>query len=372
MSGTSGYTFSPLSVSDIPRADLVLPGAARLVDAALAEELSANPDTTEETPCLFCLSDSGGRVVSWIRVWADRVWINGREAPWLWTGDLTTVPDLRGRGLATELQRAGSEWTRQRGIGRGSVFSTEETLHIYRKLGYLTPGFATRRVQLKTLRPVIAAHVAPAAVAITSAAAQPIAALARSFLAARCRQWRGASDARVLPDARADGVAQVLDRAARLLPVHFNMSPAKLQWTLDFSARKPGTRDLLLVADRAGQPIAIAVTRTRMETEPLAGRYRDFRCMTLMDFALADRGEPAVRALLGHVGRHFLESDAEVLQLIAYDRTMARLAARAGFLRAGRGMSFACHLPSSLPVPDAAGEISTWPVTHFSGDGPFL
>jgi len=73
----------------------------------------------------------------------------------------------------------------------------------------------------------------------------------------------------------------------------------------------------------------------------------------------------------GRCSGEFLESNAEVLQFISYDETLTRMAATAGFVRAGRGMSFACRLPPDLPVPEGAGDISAWPVTHFSGDALF-
>ena len=196
-------------------------------------------------------------------------------------------------------------------------------------------------------------------------------ALARRVLLARYRRWCRGSVAAVEADARGPAVDRTLASAARRLQVHFNLSPEKLQWKLDFAAKKPGIFRLLTISDASARPLALAVTRTRVETKPLAGRYRDFLCTTLMDFVLAEPTTEAARALVGHVGREFLESNAEVLQFISYDETLTRMAATAGFVRAGRGMSFACRLPPDLPVPEGAGDISSWPVTHFSGDALF-
>ena len=369
MTGEGPLRFDALALADIPRIPSLLPDAARLMFPALEEELRANPDTSDDTPWLFCLSDAGGEIVSWIRVWADRVFVDGQQAPWLWTGDLKTLESLRGRGLATELQRQGTDWVMARRIGRGSVFSTDQTLHIYRKLGYLQPGYASRRVLLASARPVIAAHLTGHFATLANAAARPMAALVRPLLLARYGRWCRGSVAAVETDARGAAVDRTLASAARRLRVHFNLSPEKLQWKLDLVAKKPGTTRLLTISDRTARPLALAVTRTRVETRPLAGRYRDFVCTTLMDFVLAEPTTEAARAVVGHVAREFLESDAEVLQFVSYDETLTRLAATAGFVRAGRGMSFACRLPPDLAVPEGAGEISTWPVTHFSGDG---
>jgi len=366
--GQAPLRFEALAVADLPRLQSFLPDAGRLVWPAMEQELKANPDTSADTPWLFCLSDSAGTLVSWIRVWADCLSVEGRHTPWLWTGDLRTLESLRGKGLATELQRQGTDWAMARGIGRGSVFSTDQTLHIYEKLGYLQPGHASRRVLLASGRPVIAAHLRGPVATLATTAVRPIAALARRLLLARCRRWCRQSVVTIETDARSPAVDRTLASAASRLRVHFNLSPAKLQWKLDLLAEKPGTLRLLTISDRTSRPLALAVTRTRVEVRPLAGRYRDFLCTTLMDFALAEPTTYAARALVGHVAREFLESDVEVLQFISYDDTVTRMASAAGFVPAGRGMSFACRLPPGLQAPERADHISTWPVTHFSGD----
>ena len=132
-------------------------------------------------------------------------------------------------------------------------------------------------------------------------------ALARRVLLARYRRWCRGLVAAVETDARGPAVGRTLASAARRLQVHFNLSPEKLQWKLDFAAKKPGIFRLLTISNASARPLALGVTRTRVETKPLAGRYRDFLCTTLMDFVLAEPTAEAARALVGHVGREFLE-----------------------------------------------------------------
>ena len=371
MTSPAACRFHALAVSQIDNPGTA--GIRPLVGPALHQELSANPDTTPDTPCLFCLTDESGRAVSWIRAWADRFHVDGSSVPWLWTGDLHTVPDLRGRGLATHLQQESTRWAEQRGFGRGSVFSTDETLSIYRKLGYLLPGFAGRQVLLRSARPVLAGHITSRrVVAAASAGLRPLAALAGAVIAARCRRWAAGTAAERSPDTSGARAAAVIAAAEQTMPVRFNISADKLQWKMDNASKKGGPCTLTLVFGERG-PLAMAVTRTRVETRPLAGRYRDFRCTTALDFVLADRTEPAARALVGHLVGAFVESaDAEVFQLVSYDPLVAQAARRLGLMRAGRGMSFACRLPPGLRPPDDAGSIASWPVTHFSGDGPFF
>jgi GNAT superfamily N-acetyltransferase len=345
-----------------------------LVGPSLLRELQANPDTIAAAPAVFCLIAGSDRPVSWIRAWADQLTVGNRTIPWLWTGDLHTVPELRGKGLATHLQRESTRWAAEHGFGRGSVFSTDETLRIYRNLGYLQPGFAARTVLIRSSRPVLAAHLPwPRAAGAASACLRPLAAAAMTVVAARCRRWTKGTAASQSGDARGAGVAAVVVAAEQTMPVRFNISPAKLQWKMDCAAPKGGPCTVTVVTTTRGAPLGLAVTRTRLETRPLAGRYRDFRCTSLLDFVLAERSDGAARALLGHIVIDFLSrAEGEIFQLISYSPRLRDLSRRLGFLPAGRGMSFSCMLPPGCTAPADAGDIAAWPVTHFSGDGPFF
>jgi GNAT superfamily N-acetyltransferase len=368
-----GFTFHVVPLRDVESGPAPIAVRA-LLGPGLAAELRANPDTTPATPCLFCLVDESGTPVSWIRLWADRLWLDGVELPWLWTGDLHTVPELRGRGLATHLQREGTRWAEQHGYGRGSVFSTDDTLHIYRKLQYLLPGYAGRHVLLRSARPVLAGHIGFKPV-VTAAARSlhPFAAVAARVIRARCRRWTAGSKVWRRGDAAGAEVDAVIAAAERTMPLRFNISARKLQWKVDHASKKGGPCLVTVVAGEDGAPLALAVTRTRMETRPLAGRYRDFRCTTVLDFVCAEPSERTRQILLGHLVADFLDaSDAEVMQLVSYDPRLAALSKTLGFLRAGRGMSYACRLPPGVTVPGPPQSIASWPVTHFSGDGPFF
>jgi GNAT superfamily N-acetyltransferase len=349
-------------------------GVSTLVGPSLIRELRANPDTTAATPSLFCLVAESNRPVSWIRVWADRLTVGGRHLPWLWTGGLHTVPELRGRGLATRLQRESTQWAAEHGFGRGSVFSTDETLHIYRKLGYLQPGFASRTVLIRCPRPLLAAHMPwPRMARAMTAGLQPLAGVAMRAVAVRSRRWAEGTEAGRRADAGGEEVAAILAAAERTMPVRFNMSPAKLQWKIDHASQRGGACVVTHVSSGDGVPLGLAVTRTRLETRPLAERYKDFRCTTLLDFVLAEHSERAARALLGHLVADFVsQAEGEIFQLITHAPRLRELSRRLGFLPAGRGMSFSCMLPPGYSAPAHADDITTWPVTHFSGDALFF
>lgn len=374
MSESAAYDFHAVLVKEIGSIERTLPGASALVGPATADHLLGNPDTRPESPCLFCLTDASGRVVSWIRAFSDRLSVKGEERQWLWTGDLTTLPEFRRRGLATRLQRESTKWALDREIGRGSVFSTDETLHIYRKLGYLLPGHAARSVLIRSVDPILKAHVSSEwGRRVARAVGRPFAGLATQLVLHRCRRWTRGSQAELCQAVSAPSVQAILASAERWMPVRFSLAPATLQWKIEHSVRRGAEVELLAITDTHGSPLAFAVLRSRVETTPLAERYRDFRCTTLMDFVLAEPSERAARSMVAHVCKHFLESPGgEVLQLISYHAEVTRLARRLGALRAGRGMSFACVLPRTLEPPAGASDISAWPVTHFSGDGPFI
>jgi GNAT superfamily N-acetyltransferase len=329
-----------------------------------------NPDTTDATPCLFCLIDDQGKVVSSIKCIADTLTIDDRPCPWIWTGGLQTDPTLRGMGLATRLQRESTEWTHRQGYGRGSVFSTEITLHIYRKLGYALPGFVPRYLLLSSLRPVIEAHIAsPGWRRVARLAALPLLAAVNPLSRYVARRMSRSTELVELHAGLHGEFERLTETIMQHRRVHFNMSAQKLHWKVH-CARRQGQVSVYLLQDARDRDfLGYAILRTRQETQPLAEKYRDFSCMTLMDYAVVDESPHVYSELLGRLVELFHRSRAEVLQIISNSPSLNRLAFRCGLLRIGKGMSFAYSMKDTEISPSIdLQQMDAWPVTHFSGD----
>lgn len=332
-----------------------------------------NPDTTDSTPCFFCLLTAEGDVVSWIHAFADTLTIRGTPHPWIWTGGLQTVPQWRGKGLATRLQHAGTEYVLSRGIGRGSVFSTDTTLKIYGRLGYQQPGFVQRYLMLRSPWPVIRGHLTKHwAQTLVNALATPAWRLGNGALRAVNHLRSRHADFVEVDSADSVALRTVLERIGEKRELHFTQSIEKLSWKVSRSARTGGQTRLYLLQPRVGgPPIGYAVARLRLEQKPLAERYSNFRMLALMDYGLLLETEDVYSAMLSNLCELAVGYDAEVLEVISHAPEVRRLSWRFGLVPIGRGMSFSFLLP---PVWDLHGvninDLSTWGVTHYSGDGP--
>lgn len=55
-----------------------------------------------------------------------------------YVASMCTEPELRGRGLGTELLNVALNWFEQRGVSRARLWATESGAPIYRKIGFVT------------------------------------------------------------------------------------------------------------------------------------------------------------------------------------------------------------------------------------------
>ncbi len=136
------------------------------------------------------------------------------------------------------------------------------------------------------------------------------------------------------------------------------------------AAARTGDMSLWLIQDRrSDECVAHAIVRQRLQEQPLAERYRDFRLMTLMDFSLADGDAQAASGIVGSVVQQFLQGDCDVLEIISNNRLVNRAATRRGLAPVGKGMSFAYAVPENWNWPSRLTQLENWPLTHFCGDG---
>ncbi len=159
-----------------------------LISRASVATYSGFPGACAEFPLFFYL-ESGGQVCSYFRTIPDEITVDDDRRPWAWTGDNFTLPEFRNRGLSTQLHREATQYLHRLGIGRGSVFSTAVTLHTFRKLGFTIVGYAKRFLLMRSLAPLLKAHVANTAVRrVAEAFAKPLTGTAMAGL----RLWNRA------------------------------------------------------------------------------------------------------------------------------------------------------------------------------------
>ena len=311
------------------------------------------PNLGDDFPVFFYL-ESRGHVCAYLRTIPDEVASEGRTYPWAWTADNFTIPEFRGRGLSTQLQGQATHFLHQLGIGRGSVFSTDVSLHIFRKLGFKIVGYAPRHLLLRRLSPLLQAHVRrPTIRRVLATLAAPVTLTAMTGL----RLWNAAlrsTAVEVYESSLADAELQpLLDRLAGQRSLNFAMRRELLSKKFEVAVRT-GAMSLFLMRHRqSGDLVGYAIVRQRHQKEPLAEKYRDFRLMTLMDFAIADDDRTAATALVAYVVGQFLESDCDVLEIISNNRLINQVAKRCCMLPVGKGMSFAYSAPEDWHWPAA-------------------
>jgi hypothetical protein len=116
-------------------------------------------------------------------------------------------------------------------------------------------------------------------------------------------------------------------------------------------------------------PIAYFVLRTKMQTESMGIKYKNFKLMTLIDFALFRNEESIYPFIFRKAFEYFWESDADVFEVISNSKSFGKVIPKIGMIRGGRGMSFKFSLPGSWDIDNSYAELENWTLTHFCGDG---
>ncbi len=364
------YSFHAVCCGDRHHLPERQPSVQDLVSEDRMEAFSRFPGASDDFPLMFYLMNHNHEVCSYFRTIPDVVTVNEETRTWAWTGDNFTHPEFRRRGLSTLLQRQGTQYLHERCIGRGSVYSTDVTIHTFKKLGFSLPGYARRFLMLRSLRPFIEGNIQnPAMRRLCTLLSKPLTGLA--MLTASCwnRLLSGGTDCTETSSVSEPALGQLLQSICAQRPVHFSTDIQLLNSKIEM-AKRTGQVSLWLVhCARSGNCLAYMIVRERLQEEPLAEKYRGFRLMTLMDFGFDANNRSAATAVVGHLVRLFLNSRSDVLEIVSSNELLNRTAATRGFVPIGRGMSFGYSVPEAWQWPDSLNDVGSWPLTSFCGDG---
>lgn len=352
--------------SDLPRRH---PYARSILDPAELARLSEFPGASPDFPLLFYGLDKSDQLCCYFRTIPDLLYVDQQPRRWAWTGDNFTFPAYRGQGLSTWLQGEATSYLQAVGIARGSVFSNDITLHIFRKLGITVAGYVPRLLALRSVRPVLAAHIPqPLLRRAARYLTQPATWMGSQLIFARGRAHRRGVVRERMESLSDIDLRQLLAGTAAWQSLHFCRDPTHFRVKLAM-ARRAGQLDAWLLRHASsGQPTGYMVVRQRHQERPLAERYRNFKLMTLLDYGVTSPTRAMAETLVGHLIGLYQESPAEVLELIAANEQVVRAAKRCGLVSVGKGMSFSYALADQLPKHDRLNDISAWSLSHFSGD----
>lgn len=355
--------FKVVTYEQLSDLDSSHPQFAPVVSADTRRFYSSCPDISPDFP-LFCYLIKDAIVVSQIGLIPDLMTdMQGRLHRWAWSGGLVTKPEFRGSGLATHLIRKLLDLLKEKQILRGSAYSAHETLHIYKKLSGSVIGYAQRYLLLRTIRPVLRRYIGNGFLLLFLDFLYRSSYLSLVMLVLKFRSKYGNCQ-----------VQKVIDRASlnagdlNLLHENmfsFNSSIEKLFWKLSRAKNDP---EMYLVRDFNDRSIGYFIVRKKYFSFDKNERYSDYSLMTLMDYGCCiDDRKKSFEIIFEKVIFMFLESGADVLEIVSSSDDMLSCAKKSLFIRGGRGMSFTFSDPGSFDGQDIF-DLKRWHLTSFCGD----
>jgi len=323
------------------------------------------PYPIDDFPCYFYITDEHKKkIISSLVTIPDNCYLGTRKYRWSWSGSLFTDPQYRGKGLATLLVREQLRVLHERDYAWGVVFSTNTALHIYRKLDYTFPGFARRYMFMKTLRPFLSAYIkSKSLVNILNLFYQIIMKIILSMLSNQLRL----DEEIVIERIDYDDINSLKNYGEVFFgsKYHFEADWRVLFWKMNNHRND----NLYIVKNKyTNAPLFYLIMRDRKLADPFAGKFIDFKLMTLMDYAFFSDDSKMYKILLKAIYSLFIGSDSDVLEIISSSNQLGSYAKRLGMIAAGKGMSFTFSLPDACDIDRNSTQIHNWHLTHYNGD----
>ena len=325
-------------------------------------KLDSCPDITDDFPVYFYMVENENVIAS-CRYLPDILYLEGKKYRWAWGGAFLVDTNYRGKGIGKKLIRESTKVLHSMDIGRGSVFSTMVTLHILKKLGFTLPGFADRFVLFKKVYPFLKPRVRLKIIAqCCNVVYWTLFILFRPLVS-----WMAnIKDYKITELDFQRDTQKVIPTPLHYLPYHFNDENDKLRYKL--SSIK-NTR-LFFILDHKDRPMACLTFKIRNSEETIGifKGYARYRLMTLMDYGVYYFSEKTYELIVNTAINLFLQSDAEILEIISSSPKLNYYARHLGMLKLGVGMSFSFSVPSHWNLGESSKDPANWPLTHFCGD----
>jgi GNAT superfamily N-acetyltransferase len=363
------YVFGYVEYKDIASTDVKDPFLVEVQRMCNLQGLNSCPDIYNSFPCFFYIRDENWRIISSHKVFPDKVYFCGKTHLWAWPGDTFTEETFRGRGFGKLLVDESTKVLHRKNIGRGMVFSNMTTLGIYTKLDYNLPGYVGRFLMVKSFKPIIEAYVKSQNLkAIIGKLSTFVVYVYKWYCYMIMKRFRKSFSKALYLDVKLinSGQYKVNNRSQ----ICFNNSFEKIAWKIEVASGSGGVKlETFFVFDGNNKhPIGYYIVRLRYQREPIAGIFKEFKLMTLMDYGLFNEEQFKYKIILKEVVQKFFFSDCDVLEVIDNSKLLKNERIKYGFLRGGKGMSFAFSVPNSWDTPLDFQNINFWNLTHFAGD----
>ncbi|MBN1550655.1 GNAT family N-acetyltransferase [bacterium] len=326
-------------------------------------DLKASPDISTDFPFFFYVFKKE-KIVASVQTFPDLLFGEKEKYKWAWTADLLTDPNYRGQGAATCVWKNMVKILFEHDVFVGGAFANPITTHICRKMGFTITNTAHRLLFLKSSMAFLSAHVKykPISSLVDAIYRGSIYVLRRTILRTASLTKSGYEIRKLdycsFPEYNGFNKLCYGDR------YHFDNSKDRIRWKLKSSKN---LSFYVILEEARKNPVLYLILKDRIVNN-FAGRYSNFRLMTLMDFGFYSEGEKHLKTLLLVLEKLFWESSADVLEIVTSDPDVIRLAYRSGFVKAGRGVEFWFKAPRDRKLSVKCERIENWHFTHFVSD----
>lgn len=319
--------------------------------------------TYQDFPIVFYAVE-GGKVAAFFRSFPDQLFYAGRQFNWAWNGNLFTHPNFRRRGLAQAIVEDQINQFEQMNFVWGGVFSAPAALRLYEKLEFSMVGAAPRLFLIRNIRQFVRHHLPSFPSYLGESLYKGLFELSMRLLRARRRDARRVNAEEVSPiefEKIANGHIVSEPNTA-----YWGNCP---RWTTKRLEQRAADRIFLLRQEGEAEAFGFAVIRERqIKSNPFKGKYTGINLMTVMHYGYFDirRDYPAL--FLTGLTEVFLNSEADMLELVSSSPGICGEAKRFGLLSLGDGMSFKFKEPSMLYGELPTQGVSAFHLTHYAGD----
>jgi hypothetical protein len=366
----SKYSFNLIRFKDIYS---IKNSNKKVYGLASSKMIESCPEIDENFPYFFYLANQNGDIASWVVAIPDILKVQNMSYQWAWFGGLYTSIEARGKGLATRIIKESREVMHRENIAWGGVFSNELVLRLYRKLNYCIPGHSPRYLFLKSLRPFLAAHMNNKYLKNNlNKVALPVIKIFQKIGQIRSRLDKVEFYSIECKPTDNNIVERIYEENKNRNLLFFDTSPDRIAWKLAICNRKKENECVfrVLTSKDDENVTGYYILRTKFQRTTMAGKYRDFKISTVMDFGYLGDKRKVFKMIMKDASKIFWESDAEVLEIITNDLDVRDIIKSMGMFKIGRGMSFKFSLPGNWRLKEKdCCNLKHWRLNHFCGDG---
>lgn len=327
-----------------------------------ANHLHECPDITPDFPCYFYLHD-GDNIVASMSAIPDTLFTKDAAYKWAWMGSFLTDPNYRRRGLGSYLWSMSLEVLSQQGYIMGGAFANPITTHICKKLDFVMPARIERLVALKLVSPLLNGYTKYRMFGrVADAMYSPVARFWNKFSKYLLPRGHDHVIVNEIFPTGTHGFGTSKPCHGRL--AHFNNEWNKIEWKLKYA----NNTKVFNVSNKCEGDLFYLSIKERFIDKQFAGRFSNFRLMTLMDYGYFRPCDKSDDTMLNIILELFRKSDCDVLEVITPSLPLIKKAKYRGLGRAGKGVAFWFKPPPGVDLGSDVLSNRAWHFTHFVAD----